>query len=325
MYVHGEKLSQLIVDKGLHIMGIYDRDYIQDDQRTYRPLGGGGGGGGMMMVNRLVIINFVIFFVDAFSPGGHWISEHLLLRSDVYLHPWQCYQLLTYGFVHTPLGISIWHVAGNMFMLWMFGREVELRLGRREFLTFYLSAVVFAGLVWLVATDLWLFTSAKGAAIRAAHDYVGMLGASGAVMAVFVLFVLYDPHRTLYIWGVLAVPAWLIGLIIVGMNALNGLNVHLPSQDNVAWQTHLGGVAFAYFYFRNRWNLSRWVPNWNGMRMPRLGPKLKVRYADDDAELDAEADRVLDKVHREGLDSLTARERRVLERHSRRMRQRRGR
>lgn len=306
-------------------MGIYDRDYYQGPSQ---PRGITLGGGGMMLVNRLVIINVVIFLIDAVIPPGHALSDFLALKSDLYLHPWHAYQLLTYGFAHAPLGsqMGIWHVGMNMFMLWMFGREVELRLGRKEFLTYYIVAILFAGSVWLVTTDMWLFSTPIGAVLREADKPVAMLGASGGVMAVLILFILYDPHRTLYIWGLIGVPAWLIGIFIVGIDLMRGFQVSTDSQDHVAWQAHLAGAGLAFFYYRYRWNLSRFLPDIGGLRIPRLGPKLKVHDPDqDDAKFAAEADRVLDKVHREGLDSLTARDRRILETHSRQLRQRRGR
>jgi len=146
------------------------------------------------------------------------------------------------------------------------------------------------------------------------------------VMAVFVLFVLHHPRQTLYIWGLFPVPAWLIGLIVVGFDLMRGFQASDTGRDHVAWQAHLAGAALAFLYFRYRWNFSNLLPLRTGVKWPRMGPRLKVHHPDEDnGTLDEDADRVLDKVHREGLDSLTSRERRILEQHSRRLRERRER
>ena len=148
-----------------------------------------------------------------------------------------------------------------------------------------------------------------------------MLGASGGVTAVFILFVLFYPRRTLYLWGLFAVPAWLIGAFLVGYDLISGLT---GRSGNVAWQAHLAGAAFAFLYLRFGWRLSNLVSDrgeWK-VRMPQRRPNLKIHDPDRNVEdMEREADRVLAKLHREGEQSLSARERRVLEQYSRRMRQ----
>lgn len=292
-------------------MGIYDREYFQDEGS---PSGFQLGGGQLMMVTRLVIVTGALFVVDYVMEGR--LSDIFKVPADVYRRPWMCWQLLSYGFAHG----GFWHVALNMFMLWMFGRVVEFRLGAKEILLFYLAAIVFSGLVWLVAENLWLYGTAGGRAyLEAERSLPKMLGASGGVSAVFLLFVLLYPKQTVYLWGLLAVPAWLIGALIIGQDLWLGIS---GRAANTAWQAHLGGAAFAFLYLRGGWSFSQLVPAVLRWRWPRRGPRLRVHHADDQT-LDAEADRVLEKLHREGEASLTARERRTLESYSRRMRDRR--
>ena len=99
-------------------------------------------------------------------------------------------------------------------MFWMFGRVIEQRLGGREFLLFYLAAIVFAGATWVVAKNIWLLSSDEGKLYLEAigklpvfsKDIPGVVGASGGVVAVFLAFVLLYPKETVYVWGLLAVP-----------------------------------------------------------------------------------------------------------------------
>jgi membrane associated rhomboid family serine protease len=303
-------------------MGIHDREYWQDEAPTGLRITGSP----RMILTNLIIITVAIALIDVFTTDSCWLSNLLALKSDLYRRPWEFWNLLSYGFAHAPIAIKdsggIWHVGMNMFMLWMFGRVIELRLGRVEFLWFYLAAIVFSGLVWLGLYNAWLLVAPGGTATATAP--APMVGASGAVTAIFILFVLYYPRETLYFWGLFAVPAWILGAVVIGMNLLNGLS---GSAGNVAWQAHIGGAAFAFLYLRFGWKISHYVPArgpWLRMGKWLGGPRLKVHRPDaDDESLDKEADQILDKLHRQGEQSLSGRERRVLEKYSRRMREKR--
>ncbi len=290
-------------------MGIYDRDYYQDDGG---PRGFTLGGKPRMIVTNLVLVTIAVALLDLFLGGK--LTPLLALDPDVYRRPWQLYQLLTYGFLHA----GFWHIALNMFMLWMFGRLIETRLGRIEFLLFYLVAIVFSGLTWLVMEDAWAFSSGIDPAVLPP-----VVGASGGVTAVFIVFVLFYPRETVYVWGLLAVPAWLIGAIVIGQDLILGAT---GKAGNTAWQAHLGGAAFAFVYLQMRWKLSSLLPlsRISSWKLPGRGPRLRVHDPDDESdELAAEADRILAKVHREGEQSLSNRERRILERYSRQVRDKR--
>ncbi len=280
-------------------MGIYDRDYYQDENAAR----GFHGSGPKTVVTKIVLVTVAIYVVDLLFSGR--IAEPLQLYANFYQKPWTAYQLLTYGLVHAANPL---HVGMNMFVLWMFGRPVEQRLGGREFLVFYLAAILFAGCVWVAWCNL--VPGPHGLAVR---------GASGGVVAVFLLFVLYYPRQTVYLLGVFAMPAWVVGAIVVGQDVLRGL---IGAQDVTAWQAHLGGAAFAYLYLKSGIQLGRFVPQ--GFRLPKNQPKLRIHDPEADEEnLAREADAVLDKLHREGEESLTRRERRILEKYSRSVRGRR--
>jgi membrane associated rhomboid family serine protease len=304
-------------------MGFQDRDYYREQDRYGGPALLGGQ---RMMATNLVILNVAIFLIDAFTrrvPFGlegrlefRWLSYLLSLDAGLFSRHWEFWRLLTYGFAHAPLGSpsGMWHVGMNMLMLWMFGRDMEMKYGRREFLRFYLIAIVVAGLAWLAVQNI------VGILLAARNPADRTLGASGAVTAVLILFILNYPRRTLYLWGLLAVPAWLLGVLYVGLDTFG----FLGGGGHVAYEAHLGGAAFALAYYGMGWNFerfslgrlsppARWLPS---------RPKLKVHDPDEFyRQQDIEADRILDKVHRQGQDSLTARERRILEEYSRRMRQ----
>ena len=130
-------------------MGIYDRQYYSEYDRPE----GIQLGGSRMLVTNLVIVNVAIFLIDLFftvviqEPDGARVKVHALthffqLEPNLLVEPWKVYQLLSYGFLHSTTNML--HVVFNMLGLWMLGREVEIKYGKKQFLQFYLSTIVLA-------------------------------------------------------------------------------------------------------------------------------------------------------------------------------------
>ena len=93
----------------------------------------------------------------------------------------------------------LWHLLGNMWFLWIVGREMESLYGSRDFLAFYLAAAVFSTL------GLGLDRSPR----RPGSSSMPMIGASGAVMAVVTLFTLFYPKREILFFFI-PMPMWLL-------------------------------------------------------------------------------------------------------------------
>lgn len=278
-------------------MGLYDRDYFRDDDQPGYLLGGQ-----RSMVTTLILLNVGVFLVDIFMEGR--LSDFLQLKSDLFQKPWNAWQLLTAGFAHDPN--SLMHVGFNMFELWLFGRDIEIIYGRKEFLRLYLSLIVLSSLVWLIS-------------VNAAHRSATLMGASGAVVGIMILFVLHYPQRIFNIWGVLPVPAWLLGTVCI----LQNVSGAIQQRDNIAYVAHLAGAAFAFVYFRTGWNLGRWWPGRFSLGALKPRPKLRVHEPDQEESLSDQVDRILEKISRQGEASLTAQERSTLEDASRRYQKRR--
>jgi membrane associated rhomboid family serine protease len=289
-------------------MGFQDRDYYREGSQS---------GYVTSMVVRLIIVNGIVYLADLFSGPQHLVNWWLALRADTIVHPLSWYQFLTAGFVHappeSPAGFS--HIFFNMLGLYCFGMPLEEKYGRREFLRFYLVAIVLGFIGW----------SASHYFLGNAGPNVMCYGASGGVTAVTLLFCLLYPRATLLAAFLFPVPAWIVGIVIVVSNLFGTMH----SAGGVAYDVHLIGAGLALAYWRFRWNFGR-LPGMDELRRlfrspqrwfkPR--PPIKVhdpeQYYDD---LDAEADRLLEKVAQHGLSSLNDRERRTLEDYSRRTRQ----
>lgn len=303
-------------------MGLEDRQYYRDQNdwgRQWQPGGQRTGGSAISnsIVVTLIVINVAIAILDLFTPsmpdGGHWLSDHMALTTEVLQKPWLFYTFLTYGFAHAPIDGSspgLFHILGNMLVLFFLGRWVEYRLGYWEFLRFYLVAIVLSGIAFVI--------------MRIRGDPSSCIGASGAVSAVLMLFVFMYPKQMVLLFFILPIPAWVLGAFVVATDILTSLR----PESVVAWEAHLAGLAFgaAYAYFG--WNL-RWI------RFERLsglfkggwfksGPRLKVHSPGVDPHLQAQADQILKKIADQGEESLTAKERRLLNRFSKHIRKRRN-
>jgi len=285
-------------------MGIYDRDYYRGDPRpgpsvTLRAP--------TTIVGALILINVAVFFANGLLTGrsneiAYWLSAH----GDTLTKPWMWWQLLTYGFVHSPSDLK--HIIFNMLGLFFLGRAVEMHYGRAEFLRLYLAMLVVGSLVWVLGNQN--------------SPHAALMGASGAVTGVVVLFALNFPHQTLLLFFVLPVPAWLVGVLVVVSDALGAMG--RESSGNIAYGVHLAGAAFAFLYFRFGWNLTRLTRGKFSRINFRRRPKLRIHDPGrDEADLSAKVDRILEKIHTQGEASLTRKERRILESASRRYQKRR--
>lgn len=286
-------------------MGLYDREYYRDERQGFSLTGS------RSMVANLILINLAVYVAELVMPPS--FTELLSVHGNLLTHPWNAWQLVTAGFTHDP--DSIWHIGINMFTLWFFGRDVEGLYGRKEFLRVYLCLIVLSSLAWVVSQAA--FAGGTGE----------LMGASGGVMGIIVLFVMNFPRRVIYIWGVLPVPAWVVGLIYVAQD-LSGLNSGGAHGDGprVAYEAHLAGALFGFLYYQSGLNLGRFLPA--GFSLPglRSRPRLRVHEPQSDVpeSLDKRVDAVLDKVNRAGIDSLTPEERKLLEDASRRYQRRRS-
>jgi membrane associated rhomboid family serine protease len=294
-------------------MGFYDRDYQRDDYYERQP--GFYLGGPRTLTTNLVIVMFVIYAIQIASRGQRpdvgWFTDTFSLHADILKRPWLFFQLVTYGFLH-----DVWqfqHIIFNMLALWFFGRSVEYRYGKREHFTFFLASIIVAGTAWLVSELI----------VQRGFVHVSMLGASGGISAVLILFCLNFPHQLIYVWGIFPIPAWVFAVVYVGSDVMGAFGQHSADGPNVAFTAHLGGALFALLYFQSGMRLERILPSSSMLERLQPKPKLKVHDPESAEETDAAVDEILKKIQDHGRDSLTRRERRFLEEASREYQKRR--
>lgn len=262
-------------------------------------------------VKRLLIANLAVFLglyvAELAGLGG--VRELLTLVPAAVL--WRPWTVVTYMFVHA----GFWHIFFNMLALFFFGPPVEERLGSTDFLKYYF--VCGLGGAALSFVFAW---------------HTGVVGASAAVYGVMLAYAMYWPDNPIYIWGILPVKAkWLV-LAFVALDLFGALRP--GSVDGVAHFAHLGGFAAGFAYLKAGGLGLALSTRAKKMFRPKLTvipgsgetpsgprkPERRPRLAEEERMLD-DLDRVLDKISREGMASLTPEERKLLDEASRKYRQ----
>ena len=187
-------------------------------------------------IKVIIWTNIIIFLLKIISqePSTPFFNPVVdlfgLSSNNVWPRVWQPF---TYLFIHKDL----LHVFFNMFVLWMFGSELESIWGRKSFLQYYFLTGIGSGLVWLLLN----FSNA---------NYV-LAGASGAVYGVLLAFGMMFPNRTVYLYFLLPIKVKYLVMILVATEFFLSMN----STSDISHITHLSAVLIGYIYLRSYW---RW-------------------------------------------------------------------
>lgn len=179
------------------------------------------------VVLNLIIINVLAFMATALLPVGGTLVQHCALYwfgNPLY----HSYQFISYMFLHA----NFEHLFFNMFALWMFGRTLEMELGPRRFLVYYMVCGVGAALIQMAAA--WM----------AGEYYIQLVGASGAVMGLLLAFGVMHPNSII----MLLIPPipmkakWFVVIygvieVFLGWTGYGG---------NVAHFAHVGGMLWGF-------------------------------------------------------------------------------
>jgi membrane associated rhomboid family serine protease len=186
------------------------------------------------VVKWLVYLCCGVFLLQLFAPRA--IIMYLGASPANTIYRGMVWQLVTYAFVHGGFG----HLFFNLLALFFFGKRLEERWGSGTFIRF-----VFVVIVGSVLTHL-LVTLSGGLFGRPAMIYSFIIGISGLVYGVMLVYALYYPNDPVYLYGILPIK-------VKHLVAIMGLLAFLASSqgsDGVAHLTHLGGLLFGYLFYR---------------------------------------------------------------------------
>lgn len=235
-------------------------------------------------VMRLIIANVIMFFVQLTGAAPGLMSALVLQPRFVLTEPWT---LVTYMFLHGGFG----HIFFNMLGLWLFGSQVEARMGGRRFLSLYFIAGLSGALLSLVLSP------------------AAVIGASAGVFGIMLAFARYWPDATIYFWF-FPMQARMAVIVMALIELFSGFG---GSRGGIANFAHLGGFAGAWLYLTyldrragaKRFKSQTVTPvqkdqlsNWKRVDTSRIHEVNRD-----------EVNRILDKINEKGIGSLTAQER----------------
>ena len=189
----------------------------------------------LMVVPVLFAINLVVFLM--FQLGSQSLDELLARHFFVsmnHLKAGHYWTLVTAAFSH----YMFLHFALNMMVLFSFGSLLERFMGKRRFLTFYLTAAVVSSLSHAVTSTLLMHAPGKAA-----------LGASGALCGLMMVFAMLFPKQKLVLFFIIPIPAK-VGVLLLAAFDVYGLIAqgqgHWPPIGHGA---HLGGSLCGLLYY----------------------------------------------------------------------------
>jgi membrane associated rhomboid family serine protease len=252
-------------------------------------------------VSLIMLANAAVFLLQIFIQRTENLQLAILLTQfqltprDIPYQPWT---LVTYMFMHAGFG----HILFNMLSLFFFGPRLEAQLGLRKFAGLYLVSGIAGGLL------SWVFTPN-------AH----IVGASGAVLGVMFGYALYWPKDQIFL---MFVPMQVrVALVVMTLLDLFG---GFSGAGSTAHFAHLGGFAGAFAYLRlvdirpsrqRRFEAQQKGPRVSQSDLDRWAkiPREQLHEVNRD-----ELDRIMEKIEKQGIASVTPQERVFLDNFSER-------
>ncbi len=272
-------------------------------------------------VKALIIANVAVFVVQNFVGGGSARSyptliEYFSFIPSLAIYGLQLWRFVTYMFLHG----DFWHIGFNMFALWMFGSQIEARWGARNFVIYYFVCGLGGAIVYGIFKLFGM------------EAFTPMLGASAAVMGILLAYGMTFPNSIILFMFVIPMKAKYFVILLALIDLWS-----IPGGGTVANLAHLGGMLAGFIFLR--WT----IPSLGGglgssagaagglsgawkryqtkrkMRVVRPeetkpGGNGRAGQAGKKSPDQTKINVILDKISREGLQSLTDEEQEILRR-----------
>ncbi|MBN1760222.1 MAG: rhomboid family intramembrane serine protease [Chitinispirillaceae bacterium] len=245
-------------------------------------------------VKWLLIVNVVVYVLELIPGFGRFVLNSGTLVPVQTFAQGQLWRVVTYMFLHDQR--APFHLLFNMLALWMFAQEIETVWGTRRFLHFYFIAGIGSGCFSL----FHLFSTVM--------KWTGVIGASGAILALLTVYAAWYPHRKVLLFFILPVN---IRIVVIGY-ALFSLFGTLAPYGMVSHITHLGGILVAIAYLKLYPLISERSRVHSELRSERNMRRNAEKAIAKKRLYEERIDPILEKISREGMDALSTEERRIL-------------
>ena len=293
-----------------------DRSYMREPE--WRPEASRSG---ISLCLTLILINVACYILQHTVRG----FEEALALFPQRLQNGNVWELLSYQFLHGGL----FHLLINCAMIWFAGRQIEEALGKAKFLVLYLVAGVFGGLLQCALSWSGFLPPA------------GVVGASAGIFGLIAAFAMVYWERELTFLIMFVIPVRMKAKYLLIALAVIGVLGIISKEGGIAHGAHLGGMIWGVLFIllfiqggtysgaepwwdrlRDRfssWNRRKVVTIDGGARAYSRGQD-KAEEVDEIDFVESEVDPILDKISEKGIQSLTERERKILEQARKKMR-----
>ena len=271
-----------------------------------------GGKTSQWAVPSLILACVLVYFLQNTMTRqiGYYIYDPVtsnLALNALDIRNLQIWRLVTYMFVHG----GFWHLAINMWGLYLFGSMLERRMGSGNFLKLYFISGIIGALLWLAFN--W-------------SSPIPCVGASGALFGVMVAAAMMYPNAMIMLL-IPPIPLKLKTFVII-YALIESFSSITGTQGQVAHLVHLGGLVGGYFYMRFAYpketydifkflkQHSRNSSNAANSKAASKGWKFVNPSANN-------LDSILDKISQSGINSLTEKELDILRKAREKMRNKR--
>tara|TARA_B100001750_G_C15515926_1_gene607203 strand:- start:3250 stop:4083 length:834 start_codon:yes stop_codon:yes gene_type:complete len=240
-------------------------------------------------IKLLVSINFLVFLLQTISGQERILFQ---LFGMVPKNTWSqlmVWQPFTYLFFHG----GIWHVLINMFVLWMFGSELETVWGKKEFLKYYFITGIGSGLVTIFFS---------------LNSLIPVVGASGAVYGILLAYGLTFPNRYVYLYFLIPVKVKFFVIVIGVIAFFSSIGA---GSSGVSHLTHLSGMLIGLGYLKSNYKLDM-VKNILVKQKDEIRHRIIKNKRRRDEDLRFEVDQLLDRINEVGYDGLSDKQKKFL-------------
>ena len=293
-----------------------DRSYMREPE--WRPEASRSG---ISLCLTLILINVACYILQHTVRG----FEETLALFPQRLQNGNVWELLSYQFLHGGL----FHLLINCAMIWFAGRQIEEALGKAKFLVLYLVAGIFGGLLQCALSWSGFLPPA------------GVVGASAGIFGLIAAFAMVYWERELTFLIMFVIPVRMKAKYLLIALAVIGVLGVISREGGIAHGAHLGGMIWGVLFillFIQGGTYSGAEPWWDQLRDRfSSGHRRKVVTIDGGARaysrgqtkaeevdeidfVESEVDPILDKISEKGIQSLTERERKILEQARKKMR-----
>jgi membrane associated rhomboid family serine protease len=262
------------------------------------------------VVKKLLIINGVIFIaqliIGLFYPGA--MEQIFGLHHQGFVQELKLWQILTYMFLHG----GWFHILFNLLGIWMFAGELEQIWGSSLFIRYYLLCGMGAGL-FIALMNYFMYTRHQINPVT--------LGASGAIYAILLAYGWTWPNRQVLLYFVIPIKVKYLVIIFGLIEFFGTLSTAAGTGGNISHIGHLGGLVSGLIFILIRMKKTEKaetrikVVNDNYISRILKKRRLNKKKKDIDVRIQAKQiiDELLEKIARQGMSSLTLKERKDLE------------